>query len=54
MAFDVIKDIFEPTQRAIEELNRMETCMFCKSIYKGFTTKDNLCNCCGAPGPKKR
>ena len=54
MAIDVIRDIFEPTQRAIEQIERERTCSYCKAYNKGFSVKDNVCNCCGAPGPEKR
>jgi hypothetical protein len=54
MALDIEKDIWEPTLKAIKELNQERTCAYCKSYNKGFSTKDNTCNCCGAPGPTKR
>jgi len=54
MAINVQRDIIEPTLRAIEEINRERTCEYCKAYDKGFSAKDDTCNCCGAPRPTKR
>ncbi len=55
MAFNVEKDIFGPAQRAIANLEQSSTaCSYCKSTNKGFSVKDNSCNCCGAPRPKRK
>lgn len=46
MAFNIKKDIFEPTMRSIERMNKNSICSFCKS---GLDSMDVKCSYCGAP-----
>ncbi len=49
MAFDVKKDIFEPTQKAIDNMNSKHVCGYCKTSV-GFS--NHKCINCGAPENK--
>lgn len=49
MAFNVEKDIFEPTQKSINNMNKIHVCSYCKTNV-GFS--NNKCTNCGAPSTK--